>query len=460
LEHEKFLPRVVLGNIVLALARWIIDAGTARQLLGGPSDQRMHRLQEWRLAARVPRFVYIAEGDNNLLIDFEAALSVEAFFDHLRKQSSALLVEMFPPPDALPVSGPGGTYVHEMVVPFVRNREFKAEPVAADLPDNAALKSDSAAPADAPVGATTGRTETVPAPDWLFAKLYCSPSHADRLLTELAPALLKELEKDGVAPRWFFARYADPQWHLRLRFHGAPDRLSARVLPLLERRIKEEQRRGTVWRLQFDNYEPEVDRYGGPEAIHLAEEVFQLDSELCLKLLQLVSSDFSSDLRWQLALSAVDCLLTALGLTLEEKKTLAVNMARWREQDFAVDEGYKRQVARKFRDHRQALSALLTEAEAGTGLDHQPRTVASIVPGEALRALKRYSSGVRLLRERLEDVRQAGKLTQTIPDLASSLVHMHLNRMFRSCHREQEAVLCELLNRTYAAKLGRDKIES
>jgi hypothetical protein len=36
---------------------------------------------------------------------------------------------------------------------------------------------------------------------------------------------------------------------------------------------------------------------------------------------------------------------------------------------------------------------------------------------------------------------------------------MHLNRMFRSCHREQEAVLCELLNRAYASGLGRDRNE-
>ena len=229
------------------------------------------------------------------------------------------------------------------------------------------------------------------------------------------------------------------------------------MLPLLQRRIEEEQSRGTVWRHQFDDYEPEVDRYGGPLAIHLAEELFHLDSELCLKLLQFLSSDLSADLRWQLALSAVDCQLTALGLNLDEKRTFTANMARWREQDFVVDEVYKRQVARKFRDYRQALGALLTEVEERTGPRPGSKTDAAIVPDPALSALARYSAGVRRVRDQLEEIRQAGKLTCTIPDLASSLVHMHLNRMFRSCHREQEAVLCELLSRTYAARLGRGK---
>jgi thiopeptide-type bacteriocin biosynthesis protein len=451
LERERFLPRVVLGNIVLSLARWTIHAAGARELLQGQGEHRLRRLQEWRLAVKVPRFVYIAEGDNNLLIDFEAALSLEAFFDHLRKQSSAVLVEMFPRPEALPVSGPGGMFVHEMVVPFVRNRNLKTQPGTADPPGNAALRSDSAEPANVPVGAIT---VSKAGQDWLFAKIYCSPSHADRLLTELVPALLREVAGTAVTTKWFFTRYADPHWHLRLRFHGDPDALGAQVLPLLQRRVDVEQGRGTVWRFELDGYEPEVDRYGGPLAIHLAEELFHLDSELCLKLLQLVAGDFSTDLRWQLAFCGVDCLLTALGLKLDEKRTFAADVARWGERDFVVDEDYRRKVARRFRDYRHLLGSLLTEVEDGSRMD------SANVPGQALNALASYSAGVRLLRDQLEEVRTQGKLTRTIPDLASSLVHMHLNRMFRSRHREQEAVLCELLNRTYAAGIGRNRNES
>jgi lantibiotic biosynthesis protein len=451
LEQEKFLPRVVFGNIVLSLARWIIDETGVRELLHGQEEQRLSRLREWRRAARVPRFVYIAEGDNNLLIDFEAALSREAFFDHIRKQSSAMLVEMFPSPEALPVLGPGGTFVHEMVVPFVRNREFKGQPVVAE-PREEPARRDSF-----PAATTTVSNGPAAGSDWLFAKIYCSPSHADRLLTEFVPALLGELRKGGVAPRWFFARYADPQWHLRLRFHGDPAVLQAQVLPLLQTRIEEEQRRGTVWRLQFDDYEPEVDRYGGPVAIHLAEQIFQLDSELCLQLLQGLSGDFSTDLRWQLAFSAVDCLLTALDLKLDEKRSFAANAARWCEKDFVVNDGYKRQVARRFRDYRRILDDLLTDVEDGTASRAGSRTAPAVVPAEARGALARYAVGVTLVRHRLEEVRCANQLTCTVPELANGLVHMQLNRIFRSCHREQEAVLCELLNRTYASRLNRAK---
>jgi len=45
------------------------------------------------------------------------------------------------------------------------------------------------------------------------------------------------------------------------------------------------------------------------------------------------------------------------------------------------------------------------------------------------------------------------------PDLSISYVHMHLNRILRSCHLEQEAVICDFLARTYAARLAREKAD-
>jgi thiopeptide-type bacteriocin biosynthesis protein len=116
-------------------------------------------------------------------------------------------------------------------------------------------------------------SDLVPGSDWLFAKLYCSPSHADRLLLELVKPLVEETLASGAADKWFFARYSDPRWHLRLRFHGDPAALNSSVLPALRRRAVEHQRQGTLWRLEFDNYEPEVDRYGGPLGIHVAQSL-------------------------------------------------------------------------------------------------------------------------------------------------------------------------------------------
>jgi thiopeptide-type bacteriocin biosynthesis protein len=157
------------------------------------------------------------------------------------------------------------------------------------------------------------------------------------------------------------------------------------------------------------------------------------------------SGEPGSQLRWRLALCAVDRLFSALGLSLEEKRNLAREMARARRQDFVVDRTYKDQVAHKFRDQRQTLAKLLRIAGAANDL----------LPTTALAALSRYSARLRVIRTQLESLHRAGKLATGVPDLAFNFAHMHFNRMFRSRHQEQEALVCELLSRAYDSELAR-----
>lgn len=106
---------------------------------------------------------------------------------------------------------------------------------------------------------------------------------------------------------------------------------------------------------------------------------------------------------------------------------------------FVVDGTYKNQMARKFRAQGRTLADLLQKDAAN-----------ALVPAAALAALSRLAASLQPVRMQLEDLRQTGKLTRSVPELAFSFAHMHLNRMFRSRHHEQEAVAGELLRRAYA----------
>jgi thiopeptide-type bacteriocin biosynthesis protein len=436
-EQAAFLPRVTMDNIVFSLARWRIHKETAPELFSDDDARQAGLVEQWRASARVPRFVYIAEADNQLLIDFESTLSVETLLDHIQKRPETILVEMLPGPDALPVRGPEGSFVHEIILPFVRK---KPRQVAASVRKSAASKERA-------VEATGGPAAES---DWFFAKLYCSPSHADRLLLELVRPLVEKTMKAGAARGWFFIRYADPRWHLRLRFHGAAADLSALVLPSLLEMAAPFQRQGLLWRMQFETYEPELERYGGPAGTGVAEQFFQLDSELCLELLPLILEDTGAELRWQVAFAGADRLLSGLGFSIEEKKSLAEHVRDSREQAWIVDDDYRKQMARKFRsgELRRTLAAIMDDL-AGISNPAGP------LPPEALSALARFSRRLQIIREKLKELDQAGQLTATFGELAASYVHMHLNRIFRSGHLEQEAVICDLLARTYAAKLAR-----
>ncbi|HLW55268.1 MAG TPA: lantibiotic dehydratase [Candidatus Angelobacter sp.] len=457
LGEEAFLPRVTMGHIIFSLARWRISRETAPRLFA-PHATPDVRLQAWRNAQGLPRFAYIAQADNHLLIDFESSLAVDVFLEHIRKQPETLLVEMFPQPADLVVQGPEGSFVHEVVLPFVRS---KPSATAAMQVKSARARSDVVSRADA----STLHHAPPPDSEWLFAKLYCSPSHADRLLLELVRPLLAEISRTaepGASPLWFFLRYADPHWHLRLRFHGDPGYLQGQVLPAFLERATPFQRQGVLWRLAFDAYQPELERYGGPHGVAVAERLFHLDSQLCLELLPLVTGDDRAERRWQLALAGTVRLLSGLGFNTADQKALAEILRDDREENWVVDDTYRQQLASKFRsaEMRSTLAAILAwcEDQPGTNAAQGGSSSAEpTIPDEAMSALLRYSRSLPAIREELRTLEQDGRLTATMAQLAASYVHMHLNRIFRACHLEQEAVLCDLLARACASKLAQER---
>src|SRR5205807_369586 len=262
------------------------------------------------------RFVLLAEADNQLLIDFENALSVDALVEYVRKREHIRLVEMFPGPENLCASGPEGSFTHEVVIPFVRvvdaqdfspgSGPFRVREEEGKKPSGAlgpaappqlwttaapgcaeessgreqliTRKEDlKNAPSAKKIDVNSPARNFLPGSEWLFAKIYASPSNADRLLLEVIKPLIEKIMAAGEADSWFFIRYADPQWHLRLRFHGSPATLTARVLPALWQALEEHRRQGKIWRMQLDTYEREIERYGGLDGVQVAEHLFQID---------------------------------------------------------------------------------------------------------------------------------------------------------------------------------------
>jgi thiopeptide-type bacteriocin biosynthesis protein len=438
LDQATFLPRVVIGSIVLARARWRISKDVIDKLSGQSGLERLRGMHEWRTGAGVPRYALLAEADNRLLIDFENVLSMETLVEYVKRRESALLLEMFPGPDSLCARGPEGSFTHEVVIPFVRAKTQPIQPdqLKVSVRRTAKLRH---------TGVADGQRNFLPGSEWLFAKIYASPSQVDRLLIEHIKPLVEEVLASGDADSWFFIRYGDPHGHLRLRFHGNPRILSARLLPRLWECL-DQQQQGKVWRVQLDTYEREVERYGGLAGIRIAECLFRLDSELVLALLSAIAGRLGADLRWRLGFLSVHTLLAGIGLDMSTRRALVNKLGEGQEGKFSVSQRYKKQLSAKFRTERHCLEALLTNSG---GNDE--------VPPLARSALELFAGRLETIRTELERAQQSGDLTKSIPELAGSYVHMHLNRLFRSAANAQEMVLYDFLARTYDSQMAREK---
>src|SRR5262249_16619430 len=144
----------------------------------------------------------------------ENTLAVDTFVHLVKAEPRATLSELFPPPDELCASGPEGAFTHELVVPIVRGSA--AQPVRS-------IENEPRAPRP--------RTRFGLGSEWLYVKLFTGTATADAVLVDVvAPAIARATEC-GAALGWFFIRFGDPDWHLRVRVHGVPERLMSEVLP-------------------------------------------------------------------------------------------------------------------------------------------------------------------------------------------------------------------------------------
>jgi thiopeptide-type bacteriocin biosynthesis protein len=418
LEALPFLPRVSSGRTVLARARWNLD----RRDLERFSD-RTEAFREWRHEAGLPRWIVLADADNELVTDLGNPLSVEALLHHLRRREQATLVELFPSPGELCTHGPEGRFTHEIVIPFVRVTEGRTS-------------NRRAAPPEAV------QRRFSPGSEWLYAKLYTGNGTADRVLTDVVDPVVQAALDTSTAERWFFVRYADPHFHVRLRVKGDPRRLVEEVLPLLRQKAEPLLADGVMWRLQLDTYERELRRYGGDEGIELSEELFGHDSEAVLGIVRTLWGDEGLDARWRLTLFGIDRLLDDFGLDDARRCEWARRSRDGFAQEFHVQGQTKRALGERYRAERQALDELLGVEE---GDDHP------LAPGVQLlcERSRRLAPVIEGLRQR-ED-----RLSVSVDDLLSSYAHMHANRLLRGAHRAQELVLYELLHRIYRARVAR-----
>jgi thiopeptide-type bacteriocin biosynthesis protein len=421
LASAPFLPRLTARQLVLSRARWRLEKDELRSLGKHRGASRFAAVQRWRAKHRLPQFIALVEGDNELPLDLDNVLCTDTLLDRIKGWDDAMLVEMFPSPEGLSVHGPEGRYTHEIIVPFVRT----ASPIA-----SSSRKID--------LTANSARTFP-PGSEWVYIKLYTGSATADRILRETVQPLVRQMLDSGASDGWFFIRYGDPDWHVRLRFHGRPKVLREIVMAAVDSVVAPLLEDGRLRRIQYDTYEREVERYGGPEAMLLAEQFFQIDSEAGLEMLEQLKP--GADERWRVTLLGIDRLLNDLGFNLPVKTSVMKKLGTEFAREFRINSQSKSQLSERFRKERTALERLVSGETEGND--------AFVAAFEVFR--RRSNKFARIVRE-LSTLEKSGSLLIPLTEIAPSYVHMFVNRMLRSAQRIHETVLYDFLARLYKSQ--------
>jgi len=420
----EFLPRVQCERSILHCAQWRLRAGPA----GGAPTENEKLFAEWfvrwRDRWRVPELAYLASADNRLLYNLDDPAQVDDLRHELRSDThkgQCLLQEALPGPEhAWLPDADGGHHIVELVVSLGLHPRPEAKATAGIA---IAKRAASLVPSHV--------RRRMPGSDWLYIKLYGPRSFQDELLATSVRSLGADVETRQLADEWFFVRYADPDPHLRLRFHGRPQVLLSQLLPQLATWASDLVEKGKCSRFGFESYEREVERYGGTLAMSMAESLFAIDSRTVVDLL---ACDSVAD-RLLLAVVTIDDLLQSLGL--DEQARL-----QWLKRSVK----YRTETGPEYRRRREHLTSTLIDPST-LGI-----TVRQIL-GARAKSINRIAADLAILDTQ-------GMLTCSLERLYESYVHMHFNRLLGDRTAERRALGLLLRTRETIPHLIESKVST
>lgn len=437
LASLPYLPRVTYGKVIFEPATWNLRRPDVQDVLEAGPRERVAKVQALRRRLGFPRFCGLAQGDNVLPVDLENPLSIESLVPILRASHNYRFTELFVAKD-LCVEGPDGRYTHELLIPFTRT----ARPASL-------LGSTDRLSRPARVEART----FVPGREWLYVKIYAGPANCDRVLRDVIRPLAQEVSREAIVSRWFFVRFGDPGWHLRIRFRGLPEAIRHELIPRLTDLCHTMLKDRLIWRLQFDTYDREVERFGGLGGMELSERIFCEDSMTVVTILAALTGDGGADLRWQAALRGTNALLTDCSLNLPDKfqfvqrrRQELMSALHLTEQESLTPIGrtVRRQLDLKYRAARSQVEAAMHRSGSGGSL-----------PREVVTALRMRSGRLTPILADLRNQVSRGGLHCSLESLLGTYVHLFLNRLLRAQHRKQEFVIYDFLWRYYRSAMAR-----
>lgn len=244
----------------------------------------------------------------------------------------------------------------------------------------------------------------------------------------------------------FFIRYADPNFHIRLRLFVPAAEQYGYVMRQLHEVLDECYSCNMISNVASDMYIRELERYGD-ETIELCEDIFCVDSHYVVKLLNALNDSNEvadpEQLRWELALLVNDDLFDVLGCDVLSKNDIITKFADSYKREFnLVSKAFTKQVNDKYRKLRPIIDKAYARQNVGC------EDVYSILEERKSKLGELISRGNTLL-SYPKDMQQR---------VFTSLMHMSMNRLFRAKNRIYELVIYDFMQRYYKSIIARNKM--
>ncbi len=285
------------------------------------------------------------------------------------------------------------------------------------------------------------KQDFIPGSEWLYYKLYTGVKVADSILKNEIATIISILKKKNLIEKWFYIRYSDPDFHLRIRFKPTNNKNIGEIMTIFYQFINPLYNDNLIWKISIDTYSREMYRYD-KLLINDTESLFCVDSDFSLAILKQLTLTRNEDSRWLTAILMIDSLLNDFEYGTVEKCNLLKRLNSSFKTEFGFNEFNSKQLNTIFRKKKYLIERLF---------DNSNHT--------------EFKSLISTLDSRSIEIEQVAKAikakivdsTKNIDDLISSYIHMMLNRHFRNKNRIYELVIYDFLRRYYESAIAKVK---
>ena len=281
--NYKYIPKICYKNIIISPEIWKIE----KEDFSNWKDFNIFKedfeklMNEWA----IPFDIYIFVSDRYLSFD----LSLDIYWKYMHNEVCNIFKSR------------NDFYVHKCIsrevswIQDTEGRKYQAEFVVECLgePDE---KVENESTAEIPLtlsdvhrkkGKVTEQEKQIlefGEEGWYFLKLYLPSEECDDFIKEDLLHFINPLITQKLIEKFFFIRYTDPEFHIRLRIKTREN--SLKTIEFIEEFLRVKKEEAKVSKVIIAEYEREIERYGGAQLLPTAEEVFFWDSVFGMKILE------------------------------------------------------------------------------------------------------------------------------------------------------------------------------
>lgn len=416
-----FLPRVNYKEVVFARATWNITKKDIEAILANDESKVIEIVRAYQKKRKIPNLVYVTQGDNEVLINFNNELSCNVFYSMLKGETFLQLKEFLFEESCIT-----GNYCNEIILSAHRNVENKIVNNPSFILENEA--------------ASVKQSYSI-GEDWLYYKFYCGERAGEEILNNVISPIVYELQKKDLIKKWFFIRYNDALGHhIRFRILLKDLNQFTECIQIVKKFSSEFEHSKVIWKVQTDTYLRELQRYGH-DAIEATESLFYNDSLCTLQFTDTIEGDSGEKIRWLFSLLSMDHLMNDFNVSLEDRIQLFHTAKTSFGKEFNKSGKLNKEINKLFTDN---------EAEIEHFLDENVREEMYEPLWQILEERSQNNIPVVIA---LKNFDAQKKLPRPLYEILLSYIHMVCNRIFISQHRRHEMVVYDFMYKYYNKQL-------